>query len=327
MIQHLAGTIEDFPVIEGGCVVTIGDFDGLHLGHQAILRKARQVADQDGLPLVAVTFNPTPMKLLRPEKAPHVIMPLAMRVKKIAGYGVDHLVVVNPTDAFLAIEPIDFIERVLVKQLNVKHIVEGQTFNFGRRGAGTMVTLLSKAETYGFKTHLVGSVTRNLKQMETVAISSTLVRQLIVTCQFDSAAICLGRPYVLGGTVVPCRQKGRTLGFPTANLDFYCSDQLIPEDGVFACWVCWGATLDEVWANGRKFMAAVSIGSCETFEDGRWQVEAFILDFPNKELDLTGQHISLEFVEKIRDQQRFKSPERLVEAMGRDCEKIRKRLA
>ncbi len=326
MKQHVCRKIEDFPVIQGGCVVAIGNFDGLHLGHQLILQKASELASQEGLPLVVMTFDPTPVKLLRPDKAPRTIMPLVIKQRLFADYCIDHLIVVETTEFFLATEDIDFVEKILVKKLNFKHIVEGQTFNFGKRGAGTMVTLAEMAESHGFKTHLVGSMTRNFEQIGSVAICSTLIRQLLATCQFELATICMGRPFTLGGVVVPNRQKGRTLGFPTANFSFYCDDQLIPDDGVFVGWVRWGSTAEAAWDSDQKYMAAVSIGSCETFEDGNWQVEAHILDFPSEAPELADQHILLEFVDKLRDQQRFKSPEDLVEAMERDCRRARQRL-
>lgn len=319
--------VESFPTPPDGCVATIGNFDGVHLGHQAIIAHARSLAQREGLPLVALTFDPSPLKFLRPDKAPRLLTPIELKALLLEDQRVDSLLVIKPTQAFLSLSPEEFARHVLIEKLQARHVVEGQTFGFGQRRSGSMVSLQELGDKFGFGAHLVPSRKIELDGSP-VAVSSTLIRQYLATSQFGRAKPCLGRPYILGGRVVAGRQTGRKLGFPTANLQLYQTDQLTPEDGVFAGWACVGSSPQEAWRGRRKYQAAISVGCCETFADGVWQIEAYFLDYaPSSSTDeLYDQHLLLSFVHRLRPQQRFDSPADLTRAIDQDCRAIRQLL-
>jgi len=315
--------MEDFPTPKEGSVLTVGNFDGVHLGHQDIFAQARQLAREYSLPLVGMTFDPAPVRLLFPDRAPSILTPLNIRIKLLAEQGLDQLLIVKTTREFLALEPDEFAERVLVNRLAVRHIVEGPTFNFGSRRAGTMVSLKELAERFGFQVHLTPARTISLDEKAEVTLSSTLVRELVSNGRFNEARQCMGRDYILAGQVVAGMGHGRELGFPTANLKLYDRDQLVPQDGVFAGWVQVGNSPEQAWEEKKRYPAAVSIGRCETFADGQWQIEAYLLDYEPDTPSLRDKHIILSLLERVRPQQRFDSPAELAGAIETDCKKIR----
>lgn len=319
--------LDDFPAPQGGSVLTIGNFDGVHLGHQAIIARAKQLACEHSLPLTGITFEPAPAMLLRPDHAPRILTSLQVKVELLEEQGLDQLVVIKPSTDFLSLDPAQFVERILVNRMAAHHVVEGQTFSFGNRRMGTMVSLDKLAQRFGFQTHLVEAYTIAFGEAAPVALSSTLVRQLVSTSQFARVRKCLGRDYVLAGHVVPGHQQGRRLGFPTANLQLYHSEQLVPENGVFAGYARLGNTFSQAWKQKRQYPAAISIGPCETFDrDDGWQIEAYLLDYKPDEPDLKEQHMILSLIENIRPQRRFESPSALAQAIENDCRTIRKNL-
>jgi riboflavin kinase / FMN adenylyltransferase len=325
--MKIYSSLDVFPTPPDGSIVTVGNFDGVHRGHQTILQKARQIADAESLPLIAVTFNPAPVRILRPEQAPRLLSPLEIKTRLLQQHTVDQLIVLESTQQMLSLGPEEFAQQVLVEKLGVKHIVEGQTFSFGRRRTGTLVSLEEIGTNLGFQAHLVPSFTLALDETHSVAINSTLVRQQIMTGQVAKAAASLGRPYQLAGNIVRGKGRGRELGFPTANIKLRHPEQLHPEDGVYAGYAQLGEDFEEAWENPKRYRAAVSIGRCETFEDGQWQIEAFMLDYPENKPNLYGRCILLSMQEKIRDQQRFTSPQELTQAINADCQRIRQILA
>jgi riboflavin kinase/FMN adenylyltransferase len=327
--------LDDFVYSGDGCVVTIGNFDGVHLGHQAIIEYGRRLADAENLSLVGVTFEPSPARFLRPDSPARVLTPIALKKELLSEVGLDELIVIEPTRDFLSLSDEDFVEQVLVKRIGVRHIVEGQTFGFGRRRGGTVVGLKKLAEQFGFKSHIVNAVTRPIEGESLVAISSSLIRPLAGTGQFDKVHKCLGRDYILSGKIVSGRGWGRKIGFPTVNIELENAGQIVPEDGVFAGWASWGAGVHDARC-AKVYDAAISIGHCETFSDGKWQIEAFLLDYGvsenyNRPDDkgqepepLAGKSMLLGFAERIREQRRFGSVEELAEAIKADCQQVRK---
>ena len=307
-----------------GCVLTIGNFDGLHLGHREIINSAGNLSRRKGLPFYVMTFEPPPAFVLRREKRPPQITTPQMKLKLLEETGlVDGVIMLEPDMKFLAMTPREFVWDILVQQLDIKYIVEGQTFNFGARGCGTIITLQELGLQYGFEAFITPSSKFECCMEGPTAISSTLVRSFISKGEFSQVRKCLGRNFVIGGTVTSGRGQGRKMGFPTANLEPYNDGLLIPEDGVFACRAKIGSNFEHVWNSTEVYQAAVSLGHCQTFEDGVYQIEAFLLDFEGNYDSLVDKHILLEFVEKLRDQEKYDSIEILQDQIAKDCEKVK----
>ncbi|MBN1766031.1 MAG: riboflavin biosynthesis protein RibF [Sedimentisphaerales bacterium] len=320
---YSSDTLTDFPTPSKGSVVTIGNFDGVHLGHQAIINLARKIAQDNKLPLIGMTFEPSPERFLRPKRAPGILTPLDIKIKLLEQQDLDHLIIIKVTKEFLDQEPHEFVEKILVNGLNVKHIIEGQTFNFGARGSGSMVTLKDLTKKYSIESHMLSSVTAALDKPTQTAFSSSLIRSYVSTSQFDNIRTCLGRDYMVAGQVVSGKGRGRKLGYPTANLELYDKLQLVPEDGVFAGYAQLGNDFHEAWDQNTKIPSAISIGRCITFPDGNWQVEAYLMDHKVNKIDFLGKHILLSLVERIRPQQHFTSAQALAQTIKSDCQTIK----
>ena len=316
-------SLDAFPKPPAGSVVTVGNFDGVHCGHQAIIQKARKIADAQSLPLIAVTFDPAPVRILRPEQAPRLLSPREIKTRLLQEIGIDQLIILESTQQLLCLSPEEFTRQILVEKIGLQHIVEGQTFSFGCRRIGTLVSLEKIGKKLGFQAHLVPALTLVLDETHSVAVSSTLVRQHIMTGQLEKASMCLGRPYQLAGNIVRGRGRGKEMGYPTANIKLRHPEQLHPEDAVYAGYAQLGDDFEQAWENQTRFRAAVSIGRCETFDDGQWQIEAYLLDYPEHKPDLYGRCILISFIEKIRDQQRFDTPQQLAQTIEADCQRIR----
>ena len=294
-----------------GAVVSIGNFDGIHLGHEQILFTARALRVQAGAPATAVvTFEPHPMTVLRPEAAPPRLTPLAMKRQLLAGRGVDVLVTLPPAPEVLGLTAEQFW-AILRDEVGPSHLVEGQSFNFGKGRQGSVQKLVEWSKGTGVTVHVVGRVSVPLLDMTVVPVSSSLVRWLLAHGRVRDAAICLGRPYALEGAVVKGHQRGRKLGVPTANFD--CRDQMVPADGVYA---------GRCAAAGRTYAAAVSIGTNPTFGENPRQVEAHLLGFAG---DLYGQTLQLELVDWVREQRKFAGADALKAQMHKDLETVRLR--
>jgi len=315
---------KNFSRPENGCVLTVGNFDGVHLGHRAIIQYGHRISAQESLPLIGMTFEPAPVRILHPEKAPAILSPLDIKIKLLSGQKLDQLIVVETTREFLALDPEEFIKQILQEKLGLRHIVEGETFNFGRRRSGTMMNLMETAEEFGFQAHLVPAQCVELDQVDTINVSSTLIREQITRGEMDSARKCLGHKYMLAGKVVRGKAKGRELGFPTVNLELADNKQLICPDAVYAGYAQMGENIDRAWSSAKRYIAAISIGGCETFSDGCWKIEAHLLDYPADGISLYGQSVILSPVKKIRVQKKFRSPELLAAAIEKDCQEVRK---
>lgn len=295
-----------------GCAVTIGVFDGVHLGHQAIVRRTVEQAVVRGATPTVVTFDPHPMRVVRPEHAPLLITELEHRIELLGAAGAD-AVLVLPFDRRRAAQSAeDFVQEVLVDALGARGVVVGDGFRFGHRAAGTVDTLVRLGSHLGFDVHPVGPSGDEVGRW-----SSTYVRQRVAAGDVDGAADVLGRPFRLDGPVVSGDRRGRTLGYPTANIRV-AADRLVPADGVYAGWLL----LD---GSDAPQPAAVSIGSNPTFDGDERRVEAYVLD--RDDLDLYGQYVRLDLVTRLRGMQRFADVDTLLAAMADDVSRTRDALS
>ena len=299
-------------------VLSIGTFDGVHLGHQSLIHRAREIADRHpGTRVVALVFKPNPLEVLRPEQAPPRLSMFEQRKQWILAAGADEVVRLEPTPAFLAETPEQFV-RWCVEKFNPIAFVEGEDFHFGRARAGTNALLAEFGRALGFTVSVVPTRTVALTDHQLVPARSTMVRWLLGSGRARDAAIVLGRPYELNGTVVRGDRRGRTIGFPTANLD---TPTLIPADGVYAA----AAHLPD----GRALPAALSIGTKPTFGTHARTAEAFLLQpdvntrtwAPIPGLAEYGWPLRLELLAWVREQVRFDTLPALLAQMERDCQR------
>ena len=286
-------------------VVTIGSFDGVHLGHQAILNQVKAVAAELGLPSVVMTFEPQPQEFFSGEKAPARLMRLREKVDALLDFGVDHVLCLQFNRELRNLTAMEFVQSVLVDGLGTKCLIVGDDFRFGCDRSGDFEMLLKMGETSDF----------TVQDTETLAVdgervSSTLVRQILRQGNFDRAGQLLGKPFTIRGRVVYGQQLGRELGFPTANVQL--NRYSAPLSGVYAVLV----TID-----GVVYQGAANVGLRPTVGDLLKPIlEVHLLDFSG---DLYGQRIEVEFVTKIRDEEKFTSLEKLVEGIQRDVKQIR----
>lgn len=300
-------------------VLTIGNFDGVHRGHQAILRTARQTADCLGCSLVAMTFEPHPSAVLHPRQTPGVLTPLPLKAFWMETFQVDILLVIRDTLSLLNRSPKDFVDDFLMKHLAPQVIVEGPNFTFGYGRSGTLQTLRQLGQQRNFDVIEVPFATVHLHQDgQTVPCSSSQARRLLEEGRVAAAAQILSRPYRLVGKTIPGRGIGKTLGFPTANLN--PTDQIIPAEGVYAGYVLVADSYEQTCRLPARRPAAFSIGRAKTFvTENPLLLEAHLLE-PNVE-DLSQKYLAMDFVEWIRNQQRFNSREDLIRQITLDCQK------
>jgi riboflavin kinase/FMN adenylyltransferase len=273
--------------------VAVGEFDGVHLGHREVIAGSDTV----------LTFEPHPLRVVRPEAAPRLLNTLEMKAELIAELGVSELVVIPFDEGFAHQTPQQFVDEVLVERLQASHVSVGENFRFGHGAAGDTALLRSDPR---FQTRVVAMV-----ELDGEIVSSSHIRALVLAGEVDLAARFLGRPFRLRGEVVTGDRRGRTLGFPTANL---VPDEalVIPGHGVYA-------------GRAEGGPAAVSIGVRPTFGTGRGVlVEAYLLD---REVDLYGRLLTIEFIARLRGERAFASADALVEQMHADVERTRKLLA
>ncbi len=322
--MRIITSIDQIQTPQKGSVLAIGNFDGLHIGHQVIISTAKKLAIDNDLPLFVMTFDPAPVKVLRPELAPRILTPSNVKAPLIEKLAVDQCIIVQTDAEFLSQEAEEFVENIAVKKLKVKHIVEGETFAFGRKRRGSLENLKVLGEKYDFQAHKVPSQTQVLEEnCPAIAVSSTFIRQQITACEFVQVKQCLGRFYELPGFVVRGFGRGHKIGFPTANLQLYDEDQLIPANGVYAGTVRMGETVEAAIASDEIHPAAISIGECQTFTDGQWQIEAHLLDVDLPQDALYGKHMLVGLVQHMRRQEKYNSAEELIAAIDNDCKQVR----
>jgi riboflavin kinase/FMN adenylyltransferase len=311
-------SLDEVPGDLGRTVVTVGNFDGVHLGHQHVVRRAREVARTLGdLPVVAVTFDPHPMAVLRPEHAPQTLTDVPNRARLLGEAGVDAVLVVPFTREVAAWTPERFVEDILVATLRARAVVVGANFRFGVRASGDVATLAELGRTHDFTAE--GIALDGGPQVW----SSTYVRACLQGGDVEGAAEALGRPFTVRGEVVKGDQRGRELGYPTANVP--TSGMLAaPADGVYAGWL---RRLDPSTGSGQAagqgpLPAAISVGTNPTFEGERERrVESYVLD--RDDLELYGVEVEVSFVARIRGMLRFDSVDELVATMAHDVASTR----
>jgi riboflavin kinase/FMN adenylyltransferase len=288
-------------------VVALGNFDGVHLGHQAVLRRAVEAGRERGWRVIAATFHPHPRAVLAPGTEPKLLTTLDLRREALLRYGADEVRVIRFDEALSRKSPEEFVGDVLVGEIGAGAVVVGENFRFGHRAVGEVGDLRRIMRGYGGEAYPVPVRGED----GGAPISSTRIRALIVEGDVEEAARLLGRPYLLRGEVVEGDKRGRTIGFPTANVS---PDPalVVPARGVYAGFARVGK---------KSYAAATNVGVAPTFERRESRVEAYLLDF---EGDLYGRVLDLSFVRRIREEKRFARVEELVGQIARDVEEARR---
>lgn len=284
--------------------VSIGNFDGVHCGHQSMLATLVTRAREKHVPAVALTFDPHPIELLRPDAVPPRLTTIAHRAELLRQFGVDCVIVLPTTPRFLTMTPDDFFQTIVRTELQAQGLVEGPNFFFGRNRAGNITTLRGFCNAHQLKLDIVPPVT-----VDEQLVSSSVIRSMIETGDLTESVRLLGHPYRLSGTVIRGAERGRQLGFPTANLAD--TTNLVPAEGVYAA-----TTI----INGKQFAAAVNVGPNPTFSDSAQKVEVHLLDFGG---DLYGTVMHIDFLCRIRDVCRFNSANDLQTQLGKDVDQVR----
>jgi riboflavin kinase/FMN adenylyltransferase len=286
-------------------VVAIGVFDGVHRGHQEILNRAKEIAD-GGL-VIALTFDPHPATVFAPDRAPKLLVTLSDRIVLLKIHNADQVAVIKFDAKFAAMSPENFVQDVLVTQLQATDIVVGENFTYGHKASGNIDSLRNSGASKNFEVHVL-----SISESENQSISSSRIRTLVSQGNVESARELLTRPHRLDGVVIHGEARGREIGYPTANLG-NIDGQCIPADGIYAGWLTVGI---------NRWPAAISIGTNPTFEGDRArQVEAYAIDQVG--LDLYDQGATIEFGWRLRDTLKFDGLEPLLEQMAKDCQRAR----
>lgn len=302
-------SLSDVPEDFAESVVTIGKFDGVHLGHQALLQRAVNVAEEHLLSSIVLTFDRHPDAILNPDDFKLPIIGPTQKRELLAGHGLDATLTLCFDEALAKMSPHEFAENILVQGLRAKAVIVGEGFRFGHRGLGNVEQLRELGQKFGFQVIELPTLSIGGE-----VVSTTKIRQLLDQGKVVAAAALLGRNHTSVGVIEHGLKIGRTIGFPTANMSRDC-EGFLPLDGVYAGWL---------YADGIKYPAAHSVGINETFQAVPRLVESFVLDHTG--LDLYGKVVTLEYVEFIRPAAKFDGVESLVAEINRDLEKIRKSL-
>lgn len=314
---HIWNDPTEVPDDFGPSVVTIGNFDGVHRGHQQVLSQLIRTARMNRAKSVAVTFDPHPSQVHRPESAPELIMGLEDKLQALSELGLDAVLVMKYSLELASLTPEEFVGTVLVDSLHASHVVIGHDTRFGRGNSGDLNTMKQLGEQFGFEVLVISEFGSEGFPLHDDGgtdrrCSSTWVREALNAGDVATAAAVLGRPHRMRGEVVHGAARGRALGFPTANLAHEASG-LIPADGIYAGWL--------VDQDGTRWPAAISVGSNPTFDGVSRQVEAHVIDRPEEtieDFDLYGQTVVVEFVARLRGMVAYRGPEALVEQMRED---------
>ena len=300
-------SLSDVPADFGPSVVTIGKFDGVHEGHRAMVHRLRTTAAARGLASVVITFDRNPLSLLRPEVCPEPLVSTEQKLDLLAATDPDATLVLTFDRSLAEETPEEFVRTVLVEPLRAAVVLVGADFRFGAKGAGSVETLIELGATHGFEVLVVDDVTA----VDGRRVSSSWIRELLSEGRVAEAARLLGAPHTIRGTVVHGHQRGRQLGYPTANLSREV-DGFVPADGVYAAWLT---------ARDIRYPAAVSIGNNPTFEGiVDRQIEAHAIDAA---FDIYDEVVDVSFVEYIRGMRKFPGPDELAVQMGADEDQIR----
>src|SRR5262245_52251067 len=301
-----------------GTAVTIGAYDGVHRGHQAVIAEVRRRAEERGLATAVVTFDRHPAAVVRPESAPRLLTDLDQKLELLAATGIDYCLVVTFDEARSQEPAADFVREVLVGCLAARTVVVGDDFHFGHGREGNVALLRTMGADLGFDVEGLDLVDADGKPADDAdRVSSTRIRHTLVAGDLAAANAMLGRPYELRGIVTRGDERGRELGFPTANVSVP-GDILLPADGIYAGWF--------ERADGSVHQAAISLGRRPTFyaEAHASLLEAHLLDFDG---DLYGERVKVRFVARLRGELKFDSVDALVAQIARDCDEARRLLS
>ncbi|GAB3698596.1 bifunctional riboflavin kinase/FAD synthetase [Corynebacterium nasicanis] len=309
--------IDTVPESLAESVVTIGVFDGVHRGHRQLIERASQLAEERGVPAVMVTFDPHPMSVFLPERAPVMLTTLEQRLELAKGMGIDATLVVDFTRELVGLSPEEYFETLLKGALKASAVVVGENFTFGKDAAGTAASARDLGKKHGIDVEIV-----SLLHDDGQRICSSNIRDFLNAGDVERAAWALGHPYTVTGPVVRgAGRGGKQLGFPTAN-QYFSDDVALPADGVYAGWftVRGPRAIDGDMEPGVAYPAAISVGTNPTFGDERRSVESFILD---RDADLYGYEADVAFIGYVRDMQKFDSVETLLSAIRADVARVR----
>ncbi|WP_027004116.1 bifunctional riboflavin kinase/FAD synthetase [Corynebacterium halotolerans] len=310
--------IDDVPADLDASVVTIGVFDGVHRGHRLLIEEAVRVAHSKGLPCVMVTFDPHPLSVFLPERAPVLLVPLEQRLRLAMELGVNGVLVVDFSRELAGLEPEEYFNTLLLDTLKAESVVVGRNFTFGNNAAGTARMMRELGERNGVDVRIV-----DLLHDEGIRICSSTIRDFLAESDVESAAWALGRNFTVTGEVVHgAGRGGRELGYPTAN-QYFPESVALPADGVYAGWftIRDGRPIDGNMERDVPYPAAISVGINPTFGDEPRSVESFLLD---READLYGHVADVSFVGHIRDMVKFNSVDELTDAIERDVAMTRR---
>ncbi|OGL40106.1 MAG: riboflavin biosynthesis protein RibF [Candidatus Schekmanbacteria bacterium RIFCSPHIGHO2_02_FULL_38_11] len=287
-------------------IIALGNFDGVHLGHQEILKRVVEKARRKGGTGIVVTFEPHPLKILSPGKCPPLIISFREKAELLEQAGIDILACLHFDREFAGLNPSEFVDKIIVEGIGAKEVFVGYDFAFGKGREGDTNTLKKLGKKFGFDVNVVEPI-----RVANKTVSSTLIRNLIREGNVREASIYLGRYYSVRGRIIGGDKRGRKLGFPTANI--HPHHELIPKEGVY---------IGEVHLHDNKnYKSLINIGTRPTFGEHELNIEAFIFDFDK---DIYGEFLKVSFLERIRDEVRFETSELLISQMTEDLKKAKK---
>jgi riboflavin kinase/FMN adenylyltransferase len=307
--MRLIRGLHNLKEIHHGCVATIGNFDGVHLGHQAMFRSLREEANSHGLPLTVIVFEPQPMEYFRPEEAPARLTSMREKIRMFRELGVDDVLILHFSKRLAAMGAETFIDEILVRGLGIRHLFVGDDFRFGRARSGDVRMLREAGEAHGFTVDNMETLTHRDER-----ISSTRIRRLLLDGDLDEANACLGRSYAICGRVAHGDKRGRTIGFPTMNIVLRRKSS--PLRGVYAVRVTGLAD--------APLPGVANIGNRPTVEgDDRFLLEVHLFDFDR---EVYGELVEVDFVARIRDEMKFESFDALRQQIDADAAEARRLL-
>jgi riboflavin kinase/FMN adenylyltransferase len=284
--------------------ITVGNFDGLHRGHQKILSETLERARRDSAVAGAVTFDPHPLKVLRPAEAPPLICTLEQRLAGLEAAGLDAVLILNFDRALSLLSPEEFVRDILVSKLNMRAILVGENFRFGHRGSGDVAQLRALGRQHGFEVHTIAPVEAGGE-----LVSSTAIRQAVQRGNVEHASALLGRPFSLTGNIVAGAGRGAKVLFPTLNLA--AEQELLPARGVYAT---------ETLLGSRCFRSATNVGVRPTFDGAKLTIESHLFEFDER---VTNGRLEVRFWKRLRDERKFSGVDELRSQIGRDLEQAR----
>jgi len=300
-MQKIIRGFHNLPVSPQGCVATIGNFDGVHLGHQAVLNQLALKGDMLGLPAIVITFEPQPIEFFAPEKAPPRLSRFREKVEALRSYSIQQLCVLRFNKTLAQMSADAFIEQLLVKGLNVRYLVVGDDFKFGKERQGDFALLQEAGKQHGFQV-----VNMHTFAIAETRVSSTRIRQALEIGDLMLAQTLLGHPYKMSGRVAHGDKRGRTMGFPTANIHLH--RRKVPLKGVYA--------IRLFGIQGEPVEGVANVGNRPTVGGEKALLEVHLFDF---DTEIYGEYVQVHFLQKLRDEQKFADLAALIEQISLDC--------